>query len=135
MAAAAAAGVDELIARFPEGFRTVVGERGTALSAGERQRIAIARALLVDPDVLVLDEPTAALDPASERQVLAGYERAMRGRTTILITHRLSLASAADRVLVLGDRGIVEQGHPRSSRRGAARSPRCSRRIRATASS
>jgi len=62
--------------------------------------------------VLVLDEPTAALDPVSERQVLAGYQRAMRGRTTILITHHLSLASDADRVVVLGDRGILEQGQP-----------------------
>jgi len=110
--AASAAGVDEIVARLPEGFRTIVGERGAALSAGERQRVAIARALLLDPSVLVLDEPTAALDPASERQVLAGYERAMRGRTTLLITHHLSLASAADRVVVLGDRGIVEEGRP-----------------------
>ncbi len=109
---ASAAGVDELIARLPEGFRTVVGERGAALSAGERQRVALARALLSNPDVLVLDEPTAALDPVSERQVLAGYEAAMRGRTTILITHHLSLASAADRVVVLGDRGILEEGEP-----------------------
>jgi ATP-binding cassette subfamily B protein len=109
---ASVAGVDELIARLPEGFRTVVGERGAALSAGERQRVALARALLGNPDVLVLDEPTAALDPVSERQVLAGYEAAMHGRTTILITHHLSLASAADRVVVLGDRGILEEGEP-----------------------
>jgi ABC-type multidrug transport system fused ATPase/permease subunit len=66
----------------------------------------------VDAAVLILDEPTAALDPASERQVLEGYERAMRGRTILLITHRLALATAADRVFVLGDRGIVEQGQP-----------------------
>jgi ATP-binding cassette subfamily B protein len=109
---ASAAGVDEITARLPDGLRTIVGERGAALSVGERQRVAIARALLSDPDVLVLDEPTAALDPESERQVLAGYQRAMRGRTTILITHRLSLASAADRVVVLGDHGILEQGTP-----------------------
>jgi ATP-binding cassette, subfamily B, bacterial len=110
--ALAGSGVDEILARLPEGLKTVVGERGAALSAGERQRIAIARALLGDPHVLVLDEPTAALDPVSERQVLAGYRRAMRGRTTILITHHLSLASEADRVVVLGDRGILEQGQP-----------------------
>ncbi len=110
--AAQAAGADEVLARLPDGLHTVVGERGAALSAGERQRVAIARALLVNPDVLVLDEPTAALDPASERQVLSGYQLAMQGRTTILITHRLALASEADRVIVLGDRGILEQGEP-----------------------
>jgi ATP-binding cassette subfamily B protein len=107
--AASAAGLDELIDRLPDGFATIVGERGTALSAGERQRIAIARALLADPSVLVLDEPTAALDQATERQVLAGYERVMRGRTTIVITHRMALASAADRVFELIDGVIVER--------------------------
>jgi ATP-binding cassette, subfamily B, bacterial len=107
-----AAGVTEMLVRLPDGLRTIVGERGTALSTGERQRVAIARALLSDPAVLVLDEPTAALDPESERQVLAGYRHAMRGRTTILITHDLELASEADRVVVLGDRGILEQGDP-----------------------
>jgi len=110
--AVSAAGADELIARLPDGLHTIAGERGAALSAGERQRVAIARALLTNPVVLVLDEPTAALDPISERQVLSGYERAMRGRTTVLITHHLSLASAADRVVVLGDRGILEEGQP-----------------------
>jgi ABC-type multidrug transport system fused ATPase/permease subunit len=111
-AAAEAAGIDAFIARLPDGYQTVVGERGAALSAGERQRIAIARALLVNPSVLVLDEPSAALDPAAERQVLAGYDRIMHGRTTLLITHRLALAEAADRVVVLGADGIVEEGAP-----------------------
>jgi ABC-type multidrug transport system fused ATPase/permease subunit len=110
--AASAAGVDEVLARLPDGLATIVGERGTALSAGERQRVAIARALLLGPSVLILDEPTSALDPASERQVLSGYERVMRGRTTILISHHLSLASATDRVVVVGERGILEQGRP-----------------------
>jgi ABC-type multidrug transport system fused ATPase/permease subunit len=110
--AAEAAGLDEFIARLPSGYATVVGERGAALSAGERQRIAIARALLVNPSVLVLDEPSAALDPIAERHVSAGYESVMRGRTTLLITHRLALAAAADRVLVLGPSGIVEEGAP-----------------------
>lgn len=111
-AAAEAAGIDEFIARLPEGDATVVGERGAALSSGERQRIAIARALLLNPGVLVLDEPSAALDPAAERHVLASYERIMRGRTTLLITHRLALASTADRILVLGANGIAEEGAP-----------------------
>jgi ATP-binding cassette subfamily B protein len=110
--AARAAGLDELLSRLPDGYATIVGERGAALSAGERQRLAIARALLADPSVLVLDEPTAALDPLSERHVLAGYERIMRGRTTLLITHRMALAATADRVLVLGDGGVVEHGTP-----------------------
>jgi ATP-binding cassette subfamily B protein len=111
-AAAQAAGIDDFVSRLPEGYATIVGERGAALSSGERQRIAIARALLVNPSVLVLDEPSAALDPVAERHVLDGYERIMRGRTTLIITHRLALASAADRVLVLGGNGIVEEGAP-----------------------
>jgi len=92
------AALDEFIAGLPDGLATMVGERGMALSAGERQRIAVARAFLANPSILILDEPSAALDPESERQVAAGYEAVMRGRTTIVITHRLELA---DRVLAL----------------------------------
>jgi ATP-binding cassette subfamily B protein len=110
--AARAAGLDGFIARLRDGYATVVGERGAALSAGERQRIAIARALLVNPSVLVLDEPTAALDPATERQVADGYDRIMRGRTTILITHRPTLAARADRVLTLGLDGVIVETTP-----------------------
>ena len=109
-AAARAAGLAELIDRLPEGIDTPVGERGRALSAGERQRLAIARAFLADPAVLVLDEATGAVDPATEAQVVSGYEAVMRGRTTIVISHRLEPARRADRVVVL-DRGrIVEDG-------------------------
>ena len=109
-AAAEAAGLLDLLARLPEGYDTVVGERGAALSAGERQRIAIARALLADPAVLVLDEPTSALDPETERKVLSGYEALLRGRTTIVISHRRLLAERADRVVVLDGARVVESG-------------------------
>ncbi len=111
--AAQAAGIDEFIQNLPQRYETPVGERGMALSAGERQRIAIARAFLADPAVLVLDEPTASLDPVSERQVVAGYEAIMKGRTTILISHRLELANQADKVVVLDGARIVESGSPR----------------------
>ena len=111
-AAARAAGIDQFIQRLPEQYGTVVGERGAALSAGERQRLAIARALLSDPAVLVLDEATAALDPSTERQVVTGYESLMAGRTTIVISHRMDLARRAARVLVLADARIIEQGRP-----------------------
>jgi ATP-binding cassette subfamily B protein len=111
-----AAALDTFIERLPEKFDTVVGERGMALSAGERQRIAIARAFLADPAILVLDEPTAALDPISEERVIAGYRAAMRDRTTIVITHRLELACEADRVVVLDGARVVEQGAPHELR-------------------
>ena len=106
-AAAHQAALDDFIARLPDKLATVVGERGMALSAGERQRIAVARAFLANPSILILDEPSAALDPESERQVAEGYEAVMRGRTTIVITHRLELAARADRVLELdGERAL-----------------------------
>jgi ATP-binding cassette subfamily B protein len=114
--AARAAGIDGFIRNLPQQYETQVGERGMALSAGERQRIALARAFLADPAVLVLDEPTSSLDPVSERQVIAGYEAIMQGRTTILISHRLELASQADRVIVLDGAKIVESGTPRELR-------------------
>jgi ATP-binding cassette, subfamily B, bacterial len=111
-AAAVAAGIAGFIESLPQRYDTVVGERGLALSAGERQRIALARAFLANPTVLVLDEPTAALDPASERQVIEGYRSIMRGRTTIVITHRRELAMATDRVLVLRAAGVLEESAP-----------------------
>lgn len=107
-----ASGLADLVARVPEGLDTIVGERGRALSAGERQRLAIARAFLADPAVLVLDEATGALDPATEAQVVSGYEAVMRGRTTIVITHRLSLAQRATRVIRLADGKIADDGTP-----------------------
>ena len=89
---------------------TIVGERGYKLSGGERQRLAIARVLLKDPPILLLDEATSALDSVSERHVQAALERAMQGRTTIAVAHRLSTVASADEILVLDHGVIVERG-------------------------
>jgi ATP-binding cassette subfamily B protein len=110
--AAAKAALDGFVDNLPRGFETIVGERGMALSAGERQRLATARAFLASPAVLILDEPTASLDPIAERQIISGYEAVMRDRTTIVITHRLDMAMRADRVVVLEGSRIVEEGAP-----------------------
>jgi ATP-binding cassette, subfamily B, bacterial len=108
--AAAAANIDEFIASLPEGFDTVVGERGYRLSGGEKQRVAIARVILKDPQILVLDEATSHLDARSEALIQGALERVMVGRTSFVIAHRLSTVLAADQILVL-DRGtLVEQG-------------------------
>jgi ATP-binding cassette subfamily B protein len=107
-----ASGLAELVARLPDGVRTIVGERGRALSAGERQRLALARAFLADPAVLVLDEATGALDPVTEAAVVDGYDVIMRGRTTIAITHRLAMAQRAQRVLVIEGGRVAEEGAP-----------------------
>jgi len=110
--ALAVAGLSRFVSALPDGERTVVGERGLALSAGERQRLAVARAIVADPSLLVLDEPSAALDPAAEREVLEGVRAAMQGRTVIVITHRLDVVRAADRVAMLEGARLVETGTP-----------------------
>jgi len=110
--AAKSASIDEFIRSLPEGYDTQVGERGQALSAGERQRIALARALLRDPAVLVLDEPTASVDPITEQTIAAALRSMMKGRTTIVISHRLSLIERADWVVVIDNGRVVETGRP-----------------------
>jgi ATP-binding cassette subfamily B protein len=103
-------GLDEWARAAQSGLDTIVGERGRALSAGERQRVSLARAYLADPAVIVLDEATGSLDPALERRVVAGLASWMRGRTTILITHRLDVARRATRVVVLQEGRVAEDG-------------------------
>ncbi len=105
---AAAAAIDTFIQSLPNGYETILGERGLTLSVGERQRIALARALLRDPRILILDEPTSALDSASEAAVTSELMNVLRGRTSILITHRMSLAELADMVVVLEDGCALE---------------------------
>jgi ATP-binding cassette subfamily B protein len=109
-AAAVAAFADEFIVDLPEGYNTFLGERGVRLSGGQRQRIAIARAMLKNPPLLLLDEATSALDAHSERMVQAALESAMRGRTTLVIAHRLATVQQADKILVLEHGRLVEQG-------------------------
>ena len=109
-AAAVAAFADEFIVDLPDGYNTFLGERGVRLSGGQRQRIAIARAMLKNPPLLLLDEATSALDAHSERMVQAALESAMRGRTTLVIAHRLATVQKADNILVLEHGRLVEQG-------------------------
>lgn len=110
VAAAKLANADEFITRMRGGYDSLVGDRGSTLSGGQRQRIGIARAFIRDSPILVLDEPTAALDAESEALVIEGLERLMRGRTAIVIAHRLSTIRDADRIIVIKDGVVAEEG-------------------------
>jgi ATP-binding cassette, subfamily B, bacterial len=114
VAAAKAAGAHAFVEALPDGYDTELGQRGVGLSGGQRQRIAIARTILRDPAILILDEPTTGLDSESEAEVMEGLEALMRRRTTIMITHSPALARTADRVVEIADGRIVRQGSPRA---------------------
>jgi subfamily B ATP-binding cassette protein MsbA len=108
--AATLANAHEFITRMPDGYDSMVGDRGATLSGGQRQRIGIARALIRDNPILILDEPTAALDAESEALVVEAMERLMAGRTVITIAHRLSTLRNADRIIVVKNGVVAEQG-------------------------
>jgi ATP-binding cassette subfamily B protein len=109
-AAATAAGADQFIQHLPEGYETVVGERGYTLSGGQRQRVAIARALLVNPPLLILDDATSAIDVTVEQRIHSSLREQMRGRTTMIVAHRLSTISLADRVVLMEHGKVVADG-------------------------
>src|SRR6476659_11187422 len=108
--AAKLANADEFIARMPDGYDSLVGDRGSTLSGGQRQRIGIARALIRNSPILILDEPTAALDAESEELVIEAMERLMEGRTVITIAHRLSTLRNADKLIVIKEGVVAESG-------------------------
>ena len=108
--AAEHAHADIFIKKFPKGYEQVVGERGIKLSVGQKQRVAIVRAILRDPKILILDEPTSALDPRIERLITSSLRELMGGRTTFIIARRLSTVREADKILVFKDGRIVEEG-------------------------
>jgi subfamily B ATP-binding cassette protein MsbA len=110
MRAAALADVDEFISKLPAGYDTLVGERGVTLSGGQRQRLAIARAIIRDTPILIMDEPSSGLDSASEKIVFEALERLMKGKTTLVVAHRLATVQRADMIMVLDQGRIVESG-------------------------
>ena len=112
MAAAKAAQCDEFIHQLPQGYQTVIGENGSTLSGGERQRISIARALLKDAPVVLLDEATASLDVENESAVQTALSRLLRGKTVLIIAHRMRTVAGADRIVVLAEGRVAQQGTP-----------------------
>ena len=112
-AAARLAHVHDLIMAMPDGYGTMVGERGLKLSGGEKQRVAIARTLLKNPAVFLFDEATSALDTHTEREIQANLREVSQGRSTLIIAHRLSTVADADEIIVLADGSVVERGRHR----------------------
>jgi subfamily B ATP-binding cassette protein HlyB/CyaB len=110
IAAAKLAGAHEFILELPQGYDTVVGERGSSLSGGQRQRIAIARTLVIDPRILIFDEATSALDYESERVIQQNMRSIAQGRTVLIIAHRLSTVRGADRIITIERGRLVEDG-------------------------
>ena len=108
--AAKLAQIASFIQRLPEGYKAMVGERGLKLSGGEKQRVAIARTILKAPPILILDEATSALDTRTEQEIQSALDLVSKGRTTIVIAHRLSTVISADEIIVLADGGIAERG-------------------------